>query len=235
LLQVKDLTVYYGKALAIEEVSLVVEKGEFVAVIGPNGAGKTTLFKAISSLLKPHSGEVVFEGRNISKLPPHEVARLGIAHCPERRRLASRMTVIENLELGAYLRRDKERIAEDLEYVYELFPVLKERRNQKAGTLSGGEQQMLAIARALMANPKLLMMDEPSLGLSPIMKEKIFESIEEIRRERDITILISEQDASLVLPICDRAYVMETGKVRMEGDGRELMKNDYIRSSYLGL
>jgi branched-chain amino acid transport system ATP-binding protein len=235
LLQVKELTVHYGKALAVERVSLNVKEGEFVAVIGPNGAGKTTLFKTISSVIKPSSGEIYFEGKRIDTLPPHEVARLGIAHCPERRRLASRMTVMENLELGAYLRNDKEGIAEDLNYIFELFPVLKERKNQKAGTLSGGEQQMLAIGRALMANPRLLMMDEPSVGLAPLMKERIFEAIEEIKRERKVTILISEQDASLVLPMSDRAYVMETGKIRMEGRGKELMDNDYVKVTYLGL
>jgi branched-chain amino acid transport system ATP-binding protein len=235
LLQVKELTVHYGKALAVENVSLDVKEGEFVAVIGPNGAGKTTLFKTISSVIKPSSGEIYFEGKRIDTLPPHEVAKLGIAHCPERRRLAYRMTVMENLELGAYLRDDREGIAEDLNYVFELFPILKERKNQKAGTLSGGEQQMLAIGRALMANPRLLMMDEPSVGLAPLMKERIFEAIEEIKMERKVTILISEQDASLVLPMSDRAYVMETGKIKMEGRGKELMDNDYVKVTYLGL
>ncbi len=235
MLQVKELTVHYGKALAVENVSLDVREGEFVAVIGPNGAGKTTLFKTISSVIKPTSGEIYFEGRRIDTLPPHEVAKLGIAHCPERRRLGYRMTVMENLELGAYLRNDRDGIAEDLNYVFELFPILKERKNQKAGTLSGGEQQMLAIGRALMANPRLLMMDEPSVGLAPIMKERIFEAIEEIKREKKVTILISEQDASLVLPMADRAYVMETGRIKMEGKGKELMENDYVRMTYLGL
>ncbi len=235
MLQVKELTVHYGKALAVENVSLDVKEGEFVAVIGPNGAGKTTLFKTISSVIKPSSGEIYFEGKRIDTLPPHEVAKLGIAHCPERRRLAYRMTVMENLELGAYLRDDREGIAEDLNYVFELFPILKERKNQKAGTLSGGEQQMLAIGRALMANPRLLMMDEPSVGLAPLMKERIFEAIEEIKMERKVTILISEQDASLVLPMSDRAYVMETGKIKMEGRGKELMDNDYVKVTYLGL
>lgn len=229
------LTVHYGKALAVEKVSLDVREGEFVAVIGPNGAGKTTLFKTISSVIKPTSGEIYFEGKRTDMLPPHEVARLGIAHCPERRRLASRMTVMENLELGAYLRNDREGVVEDLKYVFELFPVLKERKNQKAGTLSGGEQQMLAIGRALMANPRLLMMDEPSVGLAPLMKERIFEAIGEIKRERRVTILISEQDASLVLPMADRAYVMETGRIKMEGRGKELMDNDYVKVTYLGL
>ena len=235
MLQVKELTVHYGKALAVERVSLDVREGEFVAVIGPNGAGKTTLFKTISSVIKPSSGEIYFEGKRIDILPPHEVARLGIAHCPERRRLGYRMTVLENLELGAYLRNDKEGIAEDLNYVFELFPILKERKNQKAGTLSGGEQQMLAIGRALMANPRLLMMDEPSVGLAPLMKERIFEAIEEIKRERKVTILISEQDASLVLPMADRAYVMETGRIKMEGGGKELMENEYVKMTYLGI
>jgi len=235
LLQVKNVTVHYGKALAVDSVSLEVSEGEFVAVIGPNGAGKTTLFKTISSVIKPTSGEIVFEGVRISDLPPHEVARLGIAHCPERRRLGYRMSVMENLELGAYLRKDKAGIEEDLKFVFEMFPVLKERKNQKAGTLSGGEQQMLAIGRALMADPKLLMMDEPSVGLAPLMKERIFEAIGEIKREKNVTILISEQDASLVLPMSDRAYVMETGKIKIEGRGKELMENDYVKVTYLGL
>jgi len=235
LLQVKSVTVHYGKALAVDSVSLEVDEGEFVAVIGPNGAGKTTLFKTISSVIRPTSGEILFEGVRISDLPPHEVARLGIAHCPERRRLGYRMSVMENLELGAYLRKDRAGIEEDLKFVFEMFPVLKERKNQKAGTLSGGEQQMLAIARALMADPKLLMMDEPSVGLAPLMKERIFEAIEEIKKERSVTILISEQDASLVLPMSDRAYVMETGRMKIEGRGRELMENDYVKVTYLGL
>ncbi len=235
MLQVKSVTVHYGKALAVDSVSLEVDEGEFVAVIGPNGAGKTTLFKTISSVIRPTSGEILFEGVRISDLPPHEVARLGIAHCPERRRLGYRMSVMENLELGAYLRKDRAGIEEDLKFVFEMFPVLKERKNQKAGTLSGGEQQMLAIARALMADPKLLMMDEPSVGLAPLMKERIFEAIEEIKKERSVTILISEQDASLVLPMSDRAYVMETGRMKIEGRGRELMENDYVKVTYLGL
>ncbi len=235
MLQVKNITVHYGKALAVDSVSLEVSEGEFVAVIGPNGAGKTTLFKTISSVIKPTSGEIIFEGVRISNLPPHEVARLGIAHCPERRKLGYRMSVMENLELGAYLRKDKTGIGEDLKFVFEMFPVLKERKNQKAGTLSGGEQQMLAIGRALMANPKLLMMDEPSVGLAPLMKERIFEAIEEIKKEKKVTILISEQDASLVLPMSDRAYVMETGKIKIQGRGKELMENDYVKVTYLGL
>ncbi len=235
MLQVKEVTVHYGKALAVDRVSLEVNEGEFVAVIGPNGAGKTTLFKTISSVKRPTSGEILFEERRINDLPPHEVAKLGIAHCPERRRLAYRMTVMENLELGAYLRKDKNAMEEDLKYVFDLFPVLKERKNQKAGTLSGGEQQMLAIGRAMMANPRLLMMDEPSVGLAPLMKERIFEAIKEIKKERNVTILISEQDASLVLPMSDRAYVMETGRIKMEGSGRELMDNDYVKITYLGL
>ncbi len=235
MLQVRNVVVHYGKALAVDSVSLEVKEGEFVAVIGPNGAGKTTLFKTISSVKKPTSGEIFFEEIRIDYLPPHEVAKLGISHCPERRRLGYRMTVMENLELGAYLRKDKSAVEEDLKYVFELFPVLKERKNQKAGTLSGGEQQMLAIGRALMANPRLLMMDEPSVGLAPLMKERIFEAIEEIKRERNATILISEQDASLVLPISDRAYVMETGKIKMEGSGNELLDNDYVKITYLGL
>ncbi len=235
MLQVKKITVHYGKALAVDNVSIEVREGEFVAVIGPNGAGKTTLFKTISSIVKPTSGKIYFDGVRTDVLPPHEVAKLGIAHCPERRRLGYRMSVIENLELGAYLRKDKEAIQEDLKFVYEMFPVLKERKNQKAGTLSGGEQQMLAIGRALMANPRLLMMDEPSVGLAPLMKERIFEAIEMIKKERNVTILISEQDASLVLPISDRAYVMETGKIKIEGKGKELMENDYVKVTYLGL
>jgi len=235
LLLVKNVSVHYGKALALDSISLEVSSGEFVAVIGPNGAGKTTLMKTISSVIKPSSGEVIFEGKRISDLPPHEVAKLGIAHCPERRRLATRMTVLENLELGAYLRKDKEEVKKDLKMIYEFFPILKERKNQKAGTLSGGEQQMLAIARALMARPKLLLLDEPSVGLAPIMKERIFEAIEQIKKEVNVTILIAEQDASLTLPIADRAYVLETGKIRLEGAARDLLNNEYVKSSYLGI
>jgi len=241
---VKDLTVHYDGALALNNVSLTVKDGEFVAVVGPNGAGKTTLLRAISGLLKEvragareHpklSGTITFEEKRIDKLKAYQIVRRGIVHCPERRRLFSEMTVFENIEMGAYLRKDKNEIKKDLEWVYELFPVLKERKDQMSETLSGGEQQMLAIARALMTKPKLLLIDEPSLGLAPILKDNVFERIKEIQRSK-VTILLVEQDVSVAIDIADRIYVIAHGRIAAEGTREELMKNADVREIYLGI
>lgn len=234
LLSVSNLTVYYGKARALHDVSIEVEEGESVAVIGPNGAGKTTLFRAITGLLRPASGNVYFEGHRLGVVPPYEMVRLGIAHAPERRRLAPQMTVMENLELGAYHRRDKAGIKRDLERVFDMFPRLKERVGQEAGTLSGGEQQMLTVSRALMAAPRFLLLDEPSVGLAPLLKRLIFDSVAQIQ-ESGVTVLLAEQDASLALPAVTRAYVLEGGRVALHGPSEDIRKDDYVRQTYLGV
>ena len=234
LLRVENLTVHYGKAQVLTDVSVEVQAGESVAIIGPNGAGKTTLFRAISGLVRPTRGTIYFKGEPINHLPPYEIVGLGLIHAPERRRLAPRMTVLENLMVGAYRRGDRNGVRRDLERVYAMFPILKQRSRQLAGTLSGGEQQMLTVARALMAAPEFLLMDEPSLGLAPLIKEQIFSSIAEIQRE-GVTVLVAEQDASLALPAASRAYVLESGQVALHGPTESLMTNDYVRQTYLGL
>ncbi|RME47400.1 MAG: ABC transporter ATP-binding protein [Chloroflexi bacterium] len=234
LLRVESLTVHYGKAQVLTDVNIEVRAGESVAIIGPNGAGKTTLFRAISGLVRPTRGTIYFKNEPISHLPPYEIVGLGLIHAPERRRLAPRMTVLENLMVGAYRRSDRNGIRHDLERVYAMFPILEKRAEQLAGTLSGGEQQMLTVARALMASPEFLLMDEPSLGLAPLIKEQIFQSIAEIQRE-GVTVLVAEQDASLALPAVSRAYVLESGHVALHGPSENLMANDYVRQTYLGL
>jgi len=233
-LRVNALSVAYGKAYALRGVSLHVEEGESVAIIGPNGAGKTTLLRAISGLVRPADGDIWFDNVRLDRLPPHEIVRLGIAHAPEHRRLAPQMTVLENLELGAYHRRDRKAIRQDMEHIFELFPRLRERLGQHAGTLSGGEQQMLTIARALMARPRLLLLDEPSLGLAPLVKKSIFDALARIQQD-GVTVLLAEQDASLALPAVSRAYVLESGRMVMEGPSQMLRQNDYVRQTYLGL
>ncbi|MEM2431887.1 MAG: ABC transporter ATP-binding protein [Candidatus Bathyarchaeia archaeon] len=244
MLEVKNLTVHYNGAMALNDVSVTVNKGEFVAVVGPNGAGKTTLLKAISGTLRELqkvrrekarlTGEIIFEGKRIDKLKPWEIVKMGIIHCPERRRLFPEMSVFENLIMGSYLRKDKEEIKKDLEWVYELFPILKERKNQMAQTLSGGEGQMLAIARALMARPKLLMIDEPSLGLAPLAKQKVFDSIKEIWKS-GVTILLVEQDVSMALSLATRGYVLTHGRIAAQGTPQELLKNEDLREMYIGI
>lgn len=234
MLEVKDLTVYYDGALALNSVSLRVEDGEFVSVVGPNGAGKTTILRAISGLEEPDSGTVMFDGERIDKLPAYKIAKKGIIHCPERRRPFPEMTVLENLKMGAYLRKDKGEIAKYLETCFELFPVLKERSDQEARTLSGGEQQMLAIARALMSKPKLLLIDEPSLGLAPILKDKMFEAIKKIQLS-GVTVLLVEQDVSVAMGISDRIYVLAHGRIATEGTKEQLMKDRDVREIYLGI
>lgn len=234
MLEVKDVAVNYGKAQVLHDVNLRVDKGDIVTIIGPNGTGKTALLRVISGLMKPAKGSITFLGERIDGLPPHEIVKRGIAHCPERRRLFPEMSIMENLEMGAYLRSDSENIQRDMENVMSLFPLLEERKGQDSRTLSGGEQQMLAIARALMSDPKLLILDEPSLGLAPIIREKLVDSIKEIKRN-GVTILMVEQDVCLALSLCDQGYVFEEGTVVMEGSKRFLEGNPRIKEAYLGV
>lgn len=233
LLDVKNIVVAYGKIVAVKDVSISVNKGEIVTLIGSNGAGKSTTLRTISGLIAPKSGEIHFNGQRIDGMPGHEVVGLGICHSPEGRRIFPRMTVLENLELGAFLRNDKAQIAADLDRVLALFPRLKERIAQRAGTLSGGEQQMLAVSRALMGSPNLLMLDEPSMGLAPVLVDMIFDTIAAIR-DQGITILLIEQNASAALEIADRAYVLESGSVKMSGLAKDLRKDDQVTKAYLG-
>ncbi len=233
MLQVTDLKVNYGMIQAIKGISFTVEDGEIVTLIGANGAGKTTTMHAISGLLKPASGSIMLDGTELTKVAPHKIVGLGLAQVPEGRRVFAQQTVEENLSLGSYARKDKEGIGADLENVYDLFPRLKERRGQLAGTLSGGEQQMLAMGRALMAKPKILLMDEPSMGLSPLLVSEIFHIIEEINR-KGTTVLLVEQNAKRALAIASRAYVLETGTITLSGTGQELAEDERVQKAYLG-
>ena len=232
ILNVDNINVYYGAIHAIKGVSFHVDRGEVVTLIGANGAGKSTTLQTISGLLRSRTGSVEFLGENISRLPPHKIVELGLAQVPEGRRIFLQMTVQENLEMGAYTRSGSG-VDEDLEKVFAQFPRLKERRRQVAGTLSGGEQQMLAIGRALMSSPKLLMLDEPSMGLAPILVEQIFDIIRRLH-ENGTTILLVEQNAQMALSVADRAYVMETGSISLSGTGRELAESDQVKKAYLG-
>jgi branched-chain amino acid transport system ATP-binding protein len=233
MLKIEDINVYYGVIHALKGVSLEINQGEIVTLIGANGAGKSTLLKTISGLLKPKNGNILFEGQSISGKVAQSIVKQGLSHVPEGRRVFANMSVEENLELGAYLRKDKQGIKEDFEKVYHLFPRLLERRKQLSGTLSGGEQQMLAMGRALMARPKLLLLDEPSMGLAPLLVKTIFRIIEEINKS-GTTILLVEQNANMALSIADRAYVIETGKIVISGSSEELNQSDQIRMAYLG-
>ena len=244
MLEIKDLTVHYDGAIALNRVDLKIEDGEFVGVVGPNGAGKTTLLRTISGVIKEvapgkreHpsvSGTIRYDGKRIDKLKAWKIVKRGIVHCPERRRPFGEMTTLENLKMGAYLRKDKKGVKKDFEWIYELFPILKERADQMSKTLSGGEQQMLAIARALMSKPKLLAIDEPSLGLAPTLKEKVLEGIKEIWRS-GVTVLLVEQDVSITLATAQRIYILAHGRIAVEGTAKELMKNRDVREIYLGL
>ncbi|XJZ27215.1 ABC transporter ATP-binding protein [Bacillota bacterium Lsc_1132] len=233
MLKINDINVYYGNIQALKGVSLEIKEGEIVTLIGANGAGKSTLLKTISGLLKPKQGEILFEGESIGGKVAQTIVKKGISHVPEGRRVFSNMTVEENLELGAYLRKDKLGIRDDFEKVYQLFPRLFERKKQQAGTLSGGEQQMLAMGRALMARPRLLLLDEPSMGLAPLLVKTIFRIIEEINQS-GTTILLVEQNANMALSIARRAYVIETGRIVSAGTADELNQSDQIRKAYLG-
>jgi branched-chain amino acid transport system ATP-binding protein len=234
MLEIKNLSVSYGAIAALQGISLSVPDGKIVTLIGANGAGKTTTLKTISGLLKPKSGEIIYNGKSISGLPPHQIVAHGISHVPEGRMIFANLTVLENLQLGAYLQRDKQIVRRELENVFSLFPRLKERVEQIAGTLSGGEQQMLAIGRALMSRPKFLMLDEPSLGLAPLLVKTIFEKIIEINRQQGLTILLVEQNANLALEISHFGYVLETGKIILQDESSALRQNPKVQSAYLG-
>lgn len=233
MLEVKDLQVYYGMIQAIRGVSFHVEEGEVIALIGANGAGKTTILHTVSGLLAPKTGSVLFEGTELTKIPGHKIVSMGMAHVPEGRRVFAQLSVLQNLKMGAFTRKDKEEISNTLKMVFERFPRLEERQNQLAGTLSGGEQQMLAMGRALMSHPKIILMDEPSMGLSPIFVNEIFNIIQEVSKG-GTTVLLVEQNAKKALSIADRAYVLETGSIVLEGKASELLKDDSIKKAYLG-
>ncbi|HXF49019.1 MAG TPA: ABC transporter ATP-binding protein [Verrucomicrobiae bacterium] len=233
MLEVKNLSVFYGGIQALKGISFGIKKGEIVTLIGANGAGKSTTLRAISGLLKAKEGEILFEGTSLKNTLPHEVVKKGISHAPEGRKIFANLTVRENLELGAYLRKDKAAIAADMERVFELFPRLKERIKQNAGTLSGGEQQMLAIGRALMSSPRLLLLDEPSLGLAPLLVKAIFEVIKEINA-KGVSIILVEQNAYQALKIATRGYVLETGKITMTVTAEDLTTNEQLKKAYLG-
>ncbi|NXY98146.1 ABC transporter ATP-binding protein [Streptomyces sp. BR123] len=233
LLEVNDLKVAYGKIEAVKGISFTVEEGQIVCLVGTNGAGKTTTLRTLSGLIKPRSGSITFDGQPLGSVPAHKIVSLGLAHSPEGRHIFPRLTIAENLQLGAFLRSDKDGIEKDVQRAYEMFPILGERRKQAAGTLSGGEQQMLAMGRALMSRPKLLMLDEPSMGLSPLMMHKIMATISELK-STGTTILLVEQNAQAALSLADQAHVMEIGKIVLSGTGQELLHNEDVRKAYLG-
>lgn len=233
LLEMRDVFVQYGKAAALKGISLEANEGEVVTLIGSNGAGKTTTLRAISGLEVPSRGEIRFQGKTINGLDPHVIVKMGIAHVPEGRRVFGPMTVEENLELGAYLRKDRQKMGEDLEQVYQSFPVLKQRRRQRAGSLSGGEQQMLAMARALMTSPEVLLLDEPSLGLSPLLVREVGRIISRINK-RGVTIILIEQNARMALRLAHRAYILELGNIILQGNARDLMNDEGVKKAYLG-
>ena len=233
MLEVKDLQVYYGVIQALKGISFHVNQGEVIALIGANGAGKTTTLQTLTGILSPKSGSIVFEGKDLTRTPAHKIVEMGMAHVPEGRRVFADMSVYENLLLGAYTRKDKAEIAESLASVYKRFPRLEERKGQRAGTLSGGEQQMLAMGRALMSRPRIILMDEPSMGLSPIFVNEIFDIIREVS-ESGTTVLLVEQNAKKALSIADRAYVLETGSITMDGKAEDLLNDDAVQKAYLG-
>lgn len=232
ILEVKDLEVYYGVIQAIKGISFEVNEGEIIALIGANGAGKTTTLQTITGLIPSKAGKIFYEGKEITRIPGYKLVSMGIAHVPEGRRVFAEMTVLQNLKMGAYTRKDKSELEQTLESIYKRFPRLEERKNQLAGTLSGGEQQMLAMGRALMSHPRLIVMDEPSMGLSPIYVNEIFEIIQEINQS-GTTVLLVEQNAKKALSIANKAYVLETGNIVLSGDARELMNNDSVKKAYL--
>ena len=234
MLEVDNLHVHYGGIHALKGINLKVDEGRVVTLIGANGAGKSTTLRALSGLLRPSQGSIRFGSEDISRLPPHRIVSLGLGHCPEGRRVFPRLSVVDNLHLGAYLRSDRRGIASDLDMVFELFPRLKERLKQQAGTLSGGEQQMLAIGRAVMGRPRLLMLDEPSLGIAPILVQEIFRTIGRLSRSQGLTILLVEQNANQALRLADEAYVLETGRVVLSGPAKVLAEDERVKAAYLG-
>lgn len=233
LLEINNLEVHYGVIHALKGISFEVNEGEIIALIGANGAGKTTTLHTISGILQASSGNIIYDGKDITKVQAHKIVNLGISQVPEGRRVFAQLSVLENLKLGAFIRKDKDGIEEDLRNIYERFPRLEERKNQLAGTLSGGEQQMLAMGRALMSRPRIILMDEPSMGLSPIYVSEIFDIIKSINKD-GTTVLLVEQNAKKTLSIADRAYVLETGKIALSGDAKNLMNNDTVKKAYLG-
>lgn len=232
LLSIENIEVYYGVINALKGISFEVNEGEIVALIGANGAGKTTTLHTITGLLRPRSGKIMYDGKDITKIPAHKIVSMGMAHVPEGRRIFSELTVYDNIRLGAYTRKDKDEIEESIQNVYKKFPRLEERKKQIAGTLSGGEQQMLAMGRALMSKPKIILMDEPSMGLSPLLVNEIFDIIKEINKS-GTTVLLVEQNAKKALSIANKAYVLETGSISLSGDAKELMNNDSVKKAYL--
>ncbi len=234
MLELRQVNTYYGKIQALQDVSIRIDDGEIVTLIGANGAGKSTTLMTVCGILHPRSGEIVWNGAPIHQLPPHDIVKLGISQVPEGRLIFPELTVRENLDLGAFLRNDRDGIARDLDYVFELFPILKERISQQGGTLSGGEQQMLAVARALMARPKLLLLDEPSLGLAPIIIQQIFSIIQKVNAD-GTTVFLVEQNANQALRIAHRGYVMENGRIAMEGSAESLLASEEVRKAYLGM
>jgi branched-chain amino acid transport system ATP-binding protein len=234
LLQVQNLSVFYGSIRALDDVALTVNQGEIVTLIGSNGAGKTTLLRTLSGLLRPRSGSITFSNTDVTELRPDQIVRLGLSHSPEGRQIFATLTVAENLALGAYQRTDQAEIKRNLDRNYALFPILAERRHQRAGTLSGGEQQMLAIARALMQQPRLLLLDEPSLGLAPLVTRKIFDVIRQLNKDQGTTIFLVEQNAHLALNLAHRAYVLQTGRIIMSDEARKLAENEEVKKAYLG-
>ncbi|MFA7361523.1 MAG: ABC transporter ATP-binding protein [Candidatus Kapaibacterium sp.] len=234
MLKIENLNVNYGAIKAVKDITIQVKKGEIVTLIGANGAGKSTILRTISAIIKPASGRILLEGKDISNMPPHKIVELGISQAPEGRMIFSNLTVQENLEMGAFTRKDKDNIQLDLELIFVLFPRLKERLKQPGGTLSGGEQQMLAISRAIMSKPKLLLLDEPSLGIAPILVKQIFEKIKSLKDASGLTILLVEQNANIALSISDYAYVLETGSIKLEGEAKAMADNPEVRKAYLG-
>lgn len=234
MLTVENISVYYGKAIALKGVSLQIENGELVTLLGANGAGKSTLLKTLSGIQRPREGRIILEGEEIQKLPPHLIVKRGIIHVPEGRELFPDLTVQENLWMGSYLREDASAVKQDLDFVFKIFPRLDERKTQEAGTLSGGESQMLAIARGLLSAPKILMLDEPSLGIAPLMRDNIFHTVLQIYKEKEMTILLVEQNAKWALSVSSRGYILENGAMTLEGKGSDLAENDYVKKAYLG-
>jgi branched-chain amino acid transport system ATP-binding protein len=235
MLKIRNLQTFYGNIQALNDVTIDVSDGEIITLIGANGAGKSTTLMSISGIVPPRSGEILFMGQPIHETSPEKIVSLGISQVPEGRRIFPYLTVAENLDMGAYLRRDKEGIQRDLNYIYEIFPILAERRNQVGGTLSGGEQQMLAISRALMAKPRLLLLDEPSLGLAPIIIRRIFDTIQQINIQQNTTIFLVEQNANLALKVAHRGYVMENGRIILSDSAQNLLENEAVKKAYLGM
>jgi branched-chain amino acid transport system ATP-binding protein len=234
VLKVENISVYYGKAIALKGVSLHIAKGELVTLLGANGAGKSTLLKTLSGIQRPREGRVLLEGEEIQKLPPHQIVKRGVIHVPEGRELFPDLTVQENLWMGSYLREDLSAVERDLDFVFKIFPRLAERKSQTAGTLSGGEGQMLAIARGLLSAPRIFMLDEPSLGIAPVLRDAIFHVVQQIYKERGLTILLVEQNAKWALNVSSRGYILENGEVTLQGTGKELAEDEYVRKAYLG-